>query len=198
MLDRIATCLTRSGLFHARQKEQIKKRIARNQRIGETFRRFTQIVHTPAHHGPWFHHASKGWPIHAQALLEPLRAAIAAYQAAPDGDAMRVITVAARLTEDEAVVTVSDAAGPIPEALMDQVFVPFAPIRTWTPSGGLGLAKCWQAMLAMGGQVTVAHVGAGARVELHFDQATLGTDRGEGLTMASPVVRGLADSSSLY
>lgn len=106
-----------------------------------------------------------------QAVAEAIRAAITAYQAASDGKTTRAITLAVRLKEAKVVVTIDDGAGPIPDAYLNQIFVPFAPIRTWAPSGGLGLAKCWQAMLAVGGQVEVANIGAGVSVELQFDRA---------------------------
>ncbi|MFZ4407240.1 MAG: PAS domain-containing protein [Paracraurococcus sp.] len=106
-----------------------------------------------------------------QALVEALRAAIVAHAARESGalaDAGDVVMLSARAEGAEVVLAVSDAAGPIPEALLGQVFTPFAPIRTLAPSGGLGLAKCRHAVLAMQGTLGAANLGTGVRLEMRL------------------------------
>jgi signal transduction histidine kinase len=103
-----------------------------------------------------------------QALIELIRAALIAYQARDEAAAEDVVTLAARVDGEALVLSVSDAAGPIPPALLGQVFLPFAAIRTAAPSGGLGLAKCWQAALAMQASVVAVNAGAGVRFELRL------------------------------
>jgi C4-dicarboxylate-specific signal transduction histidine kinase len=103
-----------------------------------------------------------------QALIELIRAAVGACQARDETAVEDVVTLAAAVDGDALVLSVSDAAGPIPVPLLGQVFLPFAPIRTLAPSGGLGLAKCWQAALAMQASVTAVNAGAGVRFELRL------------------------------
>lgn len=97
-----------------------------------------------------------------QVLLNLVKNAIDAL-AASDGAR---IAIGARLDHGRVVIRVTDNGPGIPDAVLDQVFIPF--FTTKRDGSGIGLSLCRQIMTAHGGEIAVDSDGEGTTVRLIF------------------------------
>ncbi len=111
-------------------------------------------------------------PVLRQVLTRLIAAALTAFDGGDptptNAHRLRQITLAAHVEGDDVVIAVADTAGPIPEAMLPEVFVPYARIRTGAPSGTLDLAQCVQAMRLLGGTLQADNLTDGLSMTLRL------------------------------
>lgn len=108
-------------------------------------------------------------PVHGQAvlieqvLINLLVNACDAYRAAkPDGAAARRIEIRATLRGQMAVMTVTDHAGGIPDAVLRRIFEPFFTTKPPGEGTGLGLSISYGIIRDLGGTLSARNMGDGA------------------------------------